>query len=1027
MPVTLTFASVSTDLSIASDALVQNNRAQDQDVAKTILFIGEKASLTAENAIPLSALSLPSDFIEPIANDVTQSITTYVNGKTVIAATFSEKRSRALGPVRGDEIHKVVLEKAAGKNNIILVVRLANNDQVLTASLAIARAFPLFSRKKEPSTDRSVTVYFVLAESPKSVTTTLTKTIIASTGSSKTTTTTTTTTTKKTSPKTSTDTTKIQIVADAVRNAANLVDTPPNELNPTTYVEIVRALHKEKLESAGVTLTVIQGHELEERGFGGIWNVGKASENVPALIVLSHVPATAKKSVAWVGKGLTFDAGGLNIKVGGGMTNMKTDMGGSAGILHGFVAAVLNGVNTNFALHAVLCVAENSVDSRSFRPDDIITAYSGRTVEVVDTDAEGRLCLMDGVAYASKDLNADVVVDMATLTGSQAFATGLRHGGFITNNVDFEREVVEAGKASGDLVFPMLYCPEYQGPNSIMPSVVGDMVNYPKGGSMDAPSSAAGLFVGAHLVPEEKWTEDGEGLWCHLDMALPSKALGRANVSGDLSVLSAESFAAAKTVLVLGEKPVLTAENALPLAALNLPTDFAAPIADDTTDSITTYVAGKTVTISTFAHQRTRNLPPVRNDAVHDVVSKNAGKDGDLVIVLRLANEQQVLPAALAVARAFPLYVKKQKAAAVRAVSVHIVVNGGVASSTTAQIQVVADAVRDAASLVDTPPNELNPTTYVDIVRAVHKEKLEAAGVTLTVIQGTELRDRGFGGIWNVGKASENLPALVILSHVPAEAKKTVAWVGKGITFDTGGLSIKVGGVMSNMKTDMGGSAGVFEGFVATVLNKVNTNFALHAILCIAENSVDERSFRVDDIITAYSGKTVEVNNTDAEGRLCLMDGVAYASKDLNADVIVDMATLTGAQQFATGTKHAGFVSNNAEFETIIYNAGKASGDLAYPMLYAPEFLSAAKVMPSKVADMTNIPAGAGDRGNAPSAGAGLFVLAHMSPEEKWAEDGEGLWCHVDMAFPSNAGGRGTGYGVALFYALAQTLANKYA
>ncbi|KAI9352207.1 cytosol aminopeptidase family, catalytic domain-containing protein [Obelidium mucronatum] len=508
---------------------------------------------------------------------------------------------------------------------------------------------------------------------------------------------------------------------------------------------------------------------------------------------------------------------------------------------------------------------------------------------------------------------------------------------------------------------------------------------------------------------------------------MSSVTVSFASVTGDVATAAADFASEAKTVLIIGEKASLTAENALPLAALSLPAEFAAPIADGTTESITTYLGGKTVTLATFSDKRTRNLPPVRNDAIHDVVTKNAGKDGDVVILLRLTTEDQIMPAALAVARAFPLYVKKQKAATPRTVRVHIVTSGECVATSTSQIQVVADAVREAANLVDTPPNELNPTTYVEIVRAIHKEKLEAAGVTLTVIQGTELRERGFGGIWNVGKASENLPALVILSHTPENAKKSVAWVGKGITFDTGGLSIKVGGVMSNMKTDMGGSAGVFEGFIATVLNKVNTNFALHAILCIAENSVDERSFRVDDVITAYSGKTVEINNTDAEGRLCLMDGVAYASKDLNVDVIVDMATLTGAQTYATGSKHAGFVSNNADFETLIYNAGKASGDLAFPMLYCPEFLSVEKVMPSKVADMTNIPSAAGDRTNAPSAGAGLFVLSHMSPEEKWVEGGEGLWAHIDMAFPSNAAGRGTGYGVGILYSVAQALNQRFA
>ncbi|KAI9350308.1 peptidase M17, leucyl aminopeptidase [Obelidium mucronatum] len=302
-------------------------------------------------------------------------------------------------------------------------------------------------------------------------------------------------------------------------------------------------------------------------------------------------------------------------------------------------------------------------------------------------------------------------------------------------------------------------------------------------------------------------------------------------------------------------------------------------------------------------------------------------------------------------------------------------------------------------------------------------EGLAAAGVSLEVIQGTELRDRGYGAIWNVGKASEHLPALVILSHRPAGAKKSVAWVGKGITFDTGGLAIKTKEGMPTMKVDMGGSAGVFHGFVATILTEPPQNYSLHAILCIAENSVDERSFRPDDIISSYSGKTIEVNNTDAEGRLVLCDGVAHACKHLDADVIVDMATLTGAQAYATGLRHGGVLSNQESFESLVVSSGRESGDLAYPLIFCPELIGISTLMKSEVADMKN---SASDRSNAPSTGAGMFVHAHLSPEDKWAEGGEGWWAHIDMAYPVTVGARGTGWGVGLLTTLAQKLEQQF-
>jgi probable aminopeptidase NPEPL1 len=176
----------------------------------------------------------------------------------------------------------------------------------------------------------------------------------------------------------------------------------------------------------------------------------------------------------------------------------------------------------------------------------------------------------------------------------------------------------------------------------------------------------------------------------------------------------------------------------------------------------------------------------------------------------------------------------------------------------------------------------------------------------------------------------------------------------------------------------------------------------------LAENAIGPDAFRNDDILTMYSGKTVEVNNCDAEGRLVLADGVAYASKHLeDLDLIVDMATLTGAQLVATGKKHAGILANKPEVEARAIEAGMYSGDLCFPLLYAPELL-----MPefsSAVADMKN---SVKDRSNAQTSCAGHFIEAHL--EESY----EGGWLHVDMAGPGTNGQRGTGYGVGLVLSL---------
>ncbi|KAE9288960.1 putative aminopeptidase [Phytophthora fragariae] len=328
----------------------------------------------------------------------------------------------------------------------------------------------------------------------------------------------------------------------------------------------------------------------------------------------------------------------------------------------------------------------------------------------------------------------------------------------------------------------------------------------------------------------------------------------------------------------------------------------------------------------------------------------------------------------------------------------------------TTLVQHTADAIQLAARLVDAPPNELHSDAFIAEARAV----AQRTASKITVIQGEELRERGFGGIYGVGKAATHKPALVCLSHVPegaAEDAKGVAMVGKSIIFDTGGLSIKTGGFMVGMKRDMGGAAALLAAFEAACHAKNTTDKTpLHAVLCVAENSVGPDSTRVDDVLVMYSGKNVEVNNTDAEGRLVLADGVAYAVKHLNPKVVVDMATLTGAQSISTGSRIGAIYTNNEALESLAVKAGKISGDLVHPMPYAPEFHR--PEFKSTIADMKN---SVKNRANAQVSCAGQFIANHLGEFEE-----TGKWLHVDMAFPSFTGEdeRATGFGVAFIQSL---------
>jgi len=321
---------------------------------------------------------------------------------------------------------------------------------------------------------------------------------------------------------------------------------------------------------------------------------------------------------------------------------------------------------------------------------------------------------------------------------------------------------------------------------------------------------------------------------------------------------------------------------------------------------------------------------------------------------------------------------------------------------------VASSAVRLAARLVDAPPAELTTAAFSEECKMVQQDLVrQGKKVTFREIVGEELRDKGYGGLWGIGKAAECPPRMVIMEYTPDSPKdaETICLVGKGIVYDTGGLSLKGKEGMPGMKHDMGGAAGLLGGFSAAVRLGAPQN--LHLVLCLAENAIGPLAVRNDDILHLLSGKTVEINNSDAEGRVVLADGVAHATANIpDLDLVLDMATLTGAQLVSTGKLHAGVLANTLEAERRAMEAGRRSGDLCFPLLYAPELLKGE--FESVVADMKN---SVKDRGNAQASCAGHFIEAHLG------EDYKGEWIHVDMAGPGTRKERGTGYGVAFVLA----------
>ena len=409
----------------------------------------------------------------------------------------------------------------------------------------------------------------------------------------------------------------------------------------------------------------------------------------------------------------------------------------------------------------------------------------------------------------------------------------------------------------------------------------------------------------------------------------------------------------------------------------------------------------------------TKSLMGALPDAIGEAAKQS--EDNRVSVICAIPNVQAVPSTAFAVARSLPRFTRKTdrgKDLDATKPTVNVEVSFFVESKEPLDadklesVATVANSIRMSQALTDAPTNELNTTSYVEFIQKVVKNL--NAGVEVKVIKGRDLESQGFGGIWAVGRGNtSNLPAMVVLSKKGSSGggDGSVVLVGKGIVYDCGGLAIKPRDGMCGMKSDMTGSASMFSAFVA-LAKMGGLKEDLHCILCLAENSIGPESFRNDDIIRLYSGMTVEINNTDAEGRLVLADGCAYAVKHLNPRLVLDMATLTGAQGVATGQNHAAVLSAFDEEETELVKAGKLSGDLAFPILYCPEFHR--PNYKSEVADMKN---SVSNRMDAVSSASGWFMYEHMN-----AAGYTGRWAHIDMAGPATfcGTGRGTGYGVGL-------------
>ena len=299
--------------------------------------------------------------------------------------------------------------------------------------------------------------------------------------------------------------------------------------------------------------------------------------------------------------------------------------------------------------------------------------------------------------------------------------------------------------------------------------------------------------------------------------------------------------------------------------------------------------------------------------------------------------------------------------------------------------EILGEYVRVTRDLVNTPPSHLTPITFTSQMKKI----ASTVGIKVEILNETQLKAKGYGGITSVGQGSSNPPRLFHLTYSPEKAKKHLAFVGKGITFDSGGYALKPALGMGDMKSDMSGAAAVVAATFA--IAKLKLPIAIDTYACLAENMISGDATRPSDIVTMYGGKTVEVLNPDAEGRMVMADGLVRAVQDGarngGLDGVIDVATLTGAQGIALGSRTSAVMTNNEEFLAQFLKAAEIAGESFWPMPL-PEELKEALASPS--ADMVN---------SNPAVKAGGMLIAGLFLKEFVPENMP--WLHLDIASPA--------------------------
>lgn len=304
------------------------------------------------------------------------------------------------------------------------------------------------------------------------------------------------------------------------------------------------------------------------------------------------------------------------------------------------------------------------------------------------------------------------------------------------------------------------------------------------------------------------------------------------------------------------------------------------------------------------------------------------------------------------------------------------------ASTVIHKAQIVADATNFTRNIVNTTPDDCYPDVMAEIAETMANE----TGLKCKVLKPKELRKEKMETLLAVARASRHRPRVIHLAHKPKDAKYVVTLVGKGLTYDSGGLSLKPADFMVTMKSDKSGGSAVIG--IMKAVAEMNLPVEVHGFVGAVENMIGGDAYKPDDVLVAKNGKTIEVRNTDAEGRLVLADTLCYAQQEVKADYLFDLATLTGACVVGVGNYTSGVMGNSDAVKSRVVDAAKRSGELATALDFNP-YLK--KTIKSEIADVCNI---SNTRyGGAITAGQFLSEFIDEEHKEKWA--------HIDIAGPA--------------------------